>query len=131
MRDEEKTCNRCKGSGEVMAMTQEHGPDDYEFAATCPDCNGTGVTTPPTLTLFLCGPNKCEHDYSGYAPMEGGGEPPCAQNAERGRLTRRHGYEAAEDSGHGCGQGFGAQTEAEIEARAQTSTSREEDRAGC
>ena len=24
------------------------------------------------LTLFLCGPSKCEHDYSGEEPIEDG-----------------------------------------------------------
>jgi hypothetical protein len=45
-------CSRCRGSGEVKAMTQEHGPDDYEFDAECPDCKGVGVvdraTVPPS-----------------------------------------------------------------------------------
>jgi hypothetical protein len=51
--DEPKAeCSRCRGSGEVKAMTQEHGPDDYEFDAECPDCKGVGVvdraTVPPS-----------------------------------------------------------------------------------
>lgn len=30
----------------------------------------SGCTTPPDdLTLFMCGPSKCEHDYSRYEPI--------------------------------------------------------------
>jgi len=42
-RSQAAVCQRCKGSGDIMTMTQGHGPDDYEFATTCPDCDGTGV----------------------------------------------------------------------------------------
>lgn len=28
--------------------------------------------TPPDVTLFLCGPSKCEHDYQGREPIEDG-----------------------------------------------------------
>lgn len=37
------TCIACKGAGTVRAMTQIHGPDNYEVDATCPACNGTGA----------------------------------------------------------------------------------------
>jgi len=38
-------CPRCKGSGEITAMTQEHGPDDYEIDVECPRCKGVGLIT--------------------------------------------------------------------------------------
>ena len=34
-------------------------------------------------TMFLCGPSKCEHDYSRYEPMEGGGTAVCAKCGAR------------------------------------------------
>ncbi len=68
---DERTCERCHGSGDIKAMTQEHGPDDYEFEVTCPDCGGTGVKP---LTIFLCGPKKCEHDYQGGEDVIENGE---------------------------------------------------------
>lgn len=37
------TCPTCKGSGDVQAMTQARGPDDYEVTVQCPECNGTGA----------------------------------------------------------------------------------------
>ena len=33
-------CPNCRGEGTVRAMTQEHGPDDYEFDMVCPMCSG-------------------------------------------------------------------------------------------
>jgi hypothetical protein len=42
--DEGRVCERCQGSGDVHAMTQGHGPDDYELAVQCPECDGTGRT---------------------------------------------------------------------------------------
>jgi hypothetical protein len=35
------------------------------------------------LTMFLCGPSKCEHDYSLYEPMEGGGTAVCSKCGAR------------------------------------------------
>lgn len=64
-------CSRCQGSGEVRAMTQEHGPDDYEFDAECPECKGVGVVSrtaqPPAESLkdlisdsCLCADGLCD-----------------------------------------------------------------------
>jgi hypothetical protein len=39
------TCQSCKGSGEVMEMTQHLGPDDYEVPINCPKCGGTGAVS--------------------------------------------------------------------------------------
>lgn len=35
-------------------------------------------TTEP-ITLFLCGPSKCEHDYSQWIEIEGGGTAVCSK----------------------------------------------------
>ena len=43
MKEGEKLCPYCGGSGEEIAMTQQHGPDDYEFTVTCHLCHGTGI----------------------------------------------------------------------------------------
>jgi hypothetical protein len=32
-------------------MTQEHGPDDYEFDAECPRCNGLGLIGRQQVTV--------------------------------------------------------------------------------
>lgn len=37
-------CDRCNGAGEIVGLSHGAGPDDYEFAADCPKCNGTGAT---------------------------------------------------------------------------------------
>ena len=42
----------------------------------------------PTLTLFCCGPSKCEHDYSGWVEFKdgnggGGGTAVCAKCGAR------------------------------------------------
>lgn len=39
----EEICDNCNGSGEVMAMSYGHGPDDYEYPAACGKCDGTGM----------------------------------------------------------------------------------------
>jgi DnaJ-class molecular chaperone len=36
-------CPRCAGSGEIKAMTQGSGPDDYEIDVECPRCKGIGL----------------------------------------------------------------------------------------
>lgn len=48
---DEKTCDRCNGSGEIAAMTHGHGPDDYEVPANCPKCNGTGIPSPTDSSI--------------------------------------------------------------------------------
>jgi ribosomal protein S27AE len=48
-------CETCHDTGEVEAITQHLGPDDYTESIACPDC-----------MIFLCGPSKCKHDYSRY-----------------------------------------------------------------
>ena len=44
-------CPRCAGSGEVKAMTQEFGPDDYEYDVECPRCMGIGLVARPVSTV--------------------------------------------------------------------------------
>lgn len=34
---------------------------------------------PARLTLFVCGPSKCEHDYAGRRDFEGGGTAVCTK----------------------------------------------------
>jgi DnaJ-class molecular chaperone len=46
-----EVCPRCGGSGEVKAMTQEHGPDDYEYDAECPRCYGLGLIGKQHVTV--------------------------------------------------------------------------------
>lgn len=43
--NEDDTCPDCHGSGDVKAMTNWLGPDDYEVEVTCPTCKGTGSTS--------------------------------------------------------------------------------------
>lgn len=33
----------------------------------------------PEVTLFLCGPSKCEHDYSGWLVLPDGGTAVCSK----------------------------------------------------
>lgn len=33
----------------------------------------------PELTLFLCGPSKCEHDYSAWLELPDGGTAVCVK----------------------------------------------------
>jgi hypothetical protein len=35
--------------------------------------------TPQPITLFLCGPTKCEHDYSLWRELDNGGTAVCAK----------------------------------------------------
>jgi hypothetical protein len=35
------------------------------------------------VTIFLCGPSKCEHDYSRYEQMEGGETAVCMKCGAR------------------------------------------------
>ena len=44
-------CMRCNGSGEAIAMTNHLGPGDYECAADCPACGGTGEPQPAPVEL--------------------------------------------------------------------------------
>lgn len=44
-------CPRCAGSGAVKAMTQEFGPDDYEYDAECPRCWGLGLISRQPSTV--------------------------------------------------------------------------------
>lgn len=39
---DEGVCEHCNGAGSVTAMTYGHGPDDYEYDASCESCGGTG-----------------------------------------------------------------------------------------
>ena len=39
--------------------------------------NAFGGAVP--VTIFLCGPSKCEHDYSGWRDFEGGGTAVCTK----------------------------------------------------
>lgn len=39
---DEGVCEHCNGAGSVTAMTYGHGPDDYEYDASCEACGGTG-----------------------------------------------------------------------------------------
>ena len=50
----------------VLGRIREALGSDLKVLRGIVEC---GVTPPPKLTLFLCGPSKCEHDYSGWEPL--------------------------------------------------------------
>jgi len=55
-----EVCPRCRGSGEVKAMTQGNGPDDYEIDVDCPQCLGIGLVKRqhPTVSCREAGSHK-------------------------------------------------------------------------
>jgi hypothetical protein len=39
-----------------------------------------GAAVEPVITMFMCGPSKCEHDYSGgWVELEQGGSASCVK----------------------------------------------------
>lgn len=61
MRRESKEREQCPDCPDGYVWTTS-GPTDKE----CPTCLGLAYVEkkPEPLTIFMCGPSKCEHDYS-------------------------------------------------------------------
>ena len=72
--EQDDVCKLCNGRGWI------HRPfsDDPYYEHPCRLCNADG-SREQTPTLFLCGPSKCEHDYSDGVEIEGGWTAVCVK----------------------------------------------------
>ena len=67
-------CPKCLGSGKIRVA--------YYGDEECPVCNGAGRIN-REITMFLCGPSKCDHDYSKWEEFEHGGTAVCVKCGAR------------------------------------------------